>query len=182
MYPFDLLILTLPVHSVTECVHLSTLWATHLVRGLWTTCRRRSSLSLMLQNLRCFRQRRSLISSLRPLSSQRWTGLTLLNPLNYLRAPLARQNSTTTAPPSPSPSPTPPTHRPVLSALRPLAPSVLPLRTPSAPTPTPPGHSGPTRHASSAGWSLATVPCPATTARYHLTAGIWSYCISHVLL
>lgn len=150
------------VHPVTECVPPSMWWATHSVPGSWTTCPGRSSLNLTRRTCK-FSRRRSSISSRRPRSSQRWTWSTLSNRPTCPPAPLARPNRTTTATFSPSPTPSL-THRPAPSDPRHRAPSALPPRAPSAPIP--PGLSTLILHASSAGRSRATAPCPATITRY----------------
>ncbi len=142
-------------------------WATHSALASWTTCPRWSLPNLTPQKCKCSRQRRSSISSLRPQSSRRWTWPTLSNRPSCLLAPLAHPNKTTTATLSPTPSPSL-TPRPVLSDLRHHAPSALPLRAPSAPIPL--DLSVLIHHASSAGRSRATAPCPAMTTRYLPTA------------
>lgn len=154
------------VHSVTECVPPSMSLATHLVPGLWITCQRRSSPNLMQPKCKRSRKRGSSISSLRRQSSRRWTWSTLSNRPSCLLVPLAHPNKTTTVTYSPNPTPSL-TRHPVLSGLRHHAPSVLPLRVPSVPTP--PGLSVLIPHASCAGQSRDIVSCPAMTIRYVLS-------------
>lgn len=144
-------------------------WATPLAPGSWTTCRRRSSLSLMLQRWKFSPLRRSWISSPRPQSSQKWTWLTPSSRQSYPLAPLDLSNRTIMATPSPNPIPSPTHHLAPSDRLR-HVPSVLLHRGQFAPIPL--GLSVLSRPASSTGLSPATVPCPATTTRYVRQAAV----------
>lgn len=162
-------VLTLFVCPGTECAPPSMWWATPLVLGSWTTCRRRSSLSLMLQRWKFSPLRRSWISSPRPQSSQKWTWLTPSSRQSYPLAPLDRSNRTIMATPSPNPIPSLTHHLALSDHLR-HVPSVLLHRGQFAPIPL--GLSVLSHPAFFTGLSPATVPSPAMTTRYVCQADV----------